>query len=159
MALFGDPFRRFLLSSTIYGAFPGSTALLDWLESPTAHIFKMNVPGYSKDDVKVHVQDGHTLVIRAEGGKEELPKQKEKDIVWHLAERKNMGKGDFSREIELPEYVKVEQIKAQVDNGVLTVVVPKDRATKPSKSNSNIPIAAFGKKQQQQQLIVLPTND
>ncbi|KAL0396432.1 UNVERIFIED_CONTAM: heat shock protein, peroxisomal [Sesamum calycinum] len=128
MALFGDPFRRFFLSPTIYRTSPGSTALLDWLESPTAHIFKINVPG-----------EGNILVIRAEGGKEEQQQGKEKDIVWHVAERKTLGKGDFSREIELPEDVKVDQIKAQVENGVLTVVVPKDTTPKPSRvRNINI---------------------
>ncbi|KAH6799397.1 HSP20-like chaperones superfamily protein [Perilla frutescens var. frutescens] len=132
MALFGDPFRRFLLSPTIYRSSPGSTALLDWFESPTAHIFKLNVPGY-KEDIKVDVEDGNILVIRAEGGKEEFSQGKEQDIVWHVAERKTFGKGDFSREIELPEDVKVDQIKAHVDNGVLTLVVPKDATPKPSK--------------------------
>ncbi|KAH6837518.1 HSP20-like chaperones superfamily protein [Perilla frutescens var. hirtella] len=133
MALFGDPFRRFLLSPTIYRSSPGSTALLDWFESPTAHIFKLNVPGYKKEDIKVHVEDGNILVIRAEGGKEEFCEGKEKDIVWHVAERKTFGKGDFSREIELPRDVKVDQIKAHVDNGVLTLVVPKDATPKLSK--------------------------
>ncbi|KAL0463339.1 UNVERIFIED_CONTAM: heat shock protein, peroxisomal [Sesamum latifolium] len=140
MALFADPFRRFFLSPTIYRTSPGSTALLDWLESPTAHIFKINVPGYSKEDIKVQVEEGNILVIRAEGGKEEQQQQgKEKDVVWHVAERKTLGKGDFAREIELPEDVKVEQIKAQVENGVLTVVVPKDTTPKPSRvRNINI---------------------
>ncbi|KAG8373493.1 hypothetical protein BUALT_Bualt11G0029900 [Buddleja alternifolia] len=134
MALFGDPFRRFFLSPTIYRTSPGSTALLDWLETPNAHIFKINVPGYSREDIKVQVEDGNILVIRCEGGKDEVSKEKEKDIVWHAAERKTLGRSDFSREIELPEDVKVEQIKAQIDNGVLTVVVPKDTTTpKPSK--------------------------
>ncbi|KAH6796925.1 HSP20-like chaperones superfamily protein [Perilla frutescens var. hirtella] len=133
MALFGDPFRRFLLSPTIYRSSPGSTALLDWFESPTAHIFKLNVPGYKKEDLKVHVEDGNILVIRAEGGEEEFCEGKEKDIVWHVAERKTFGKGDFSREIELPQDVKVDQIKAHLDNGVLTLVVPKDATPKLSK--------------------------
>ncbi|GER47079.1 17.9 kDa class I heat shock protein [Striga asiatica] len=129
MALFGDPWRRFLLGPAVHRS---STALLDWLESPAAHIFKINVPGYSKEDIKVQVEDGNILVIRAEGGKEEFPK--EKDVIWHVAERKTLGgKSDFSREIELPEDVKVDQIKAHVDNGVLTVVVPKDTTPKPSK--------------------------
>ncbi|KAH6808075.1 HSP20-like chaperones superfamily protein [Perilla frutescens var. frutescens] len=133
MALFGDPFRRFLLSPTIYRSSPGSTALLDWFESPTAHIFKLNVPGYKKEDLKVHVEDGNILVIRAEGGKEEFCEGKERDIVWHVAERKTFGKGDFSREIELPQDVKVDQIKVHLDNGVLTLVVPKDATPKLSK--------------------------
>lgn len=51
-------------------------------------------------------------------------------MVWHVAER---GTFDFSREIQLPQNVKPDHIKAQVDNGVLTVVVPKDTTPKPSK--------------------------
>ncbi|KAJ8565011.1 hypothetical protein K7X08_001471 [Anisodus acutangulus] len=138
MALFGDPFRRFILSPTIYRTSSGSPSLLDWIESPNAHIFKINVPGYSKEDIKVQVEDGNVLVVKAEGGgkKDEIHG---KEIVWHVAERGG-GKGDdFSREIDLPEDVKVDQIKAQVENGVLTIVVPKDATPKTSKvRNINI---------------------
>ncbi|XAR73556.1 hypothetical protein NMG60_11007557 [Bertholletia excelsa] len=137
MALFGDPFRRLLWSPPIYRNLPGSTALMDWLESPNAHMFKINVPGYNKEDIKVHVEEGNVLVIRAEGAKGESP---EKDTVWHVAER-GPGNGDFSREIELPENVKVDQIKAHVENGVLTVVVPKNSTPKPSKVR-NVPITS-----------------
>ncbi|OIT33265.1 PREDICTED: 15.7 kDa heat shock protein, peroxisomal [Nicotiana attenuata] len=139
MALFSDPFRRFLLSPTIFRTSSGSAALLDWVESPNAHIFKINVPGYSKEDIKVQVEDGNVLVVKAVGGgKKDEFHGKEKEIVWHVAERGG-GKGDFSREIELPENVKVDQIKAQVENGVLTIVVPKDATPKPSKvRNINI---------------------
>lgn len=76
----------------------------------------------------MQIEDGNILLIRGEGRKEEFHP---KDTVWHVAER-GTGKGDFSREIELPEDVKVDQIKAQVENGVLTVVVPKDATPKPS---------------------------
>ncbi|KAD3640542.1 hypothetical protein E3N88_29765 [Mikania micrantha] len=87
--------------------------------------------GYSKEDVKVQVEEGNVLVIRAESGKD-TSKEKEKDTVWHVAERGGQLNG-FSREIELPDDVKVDQIKAQVENGVLTVVLPKDLSPKPSK--------------------------
>ncbi|KAM7515867.1 hypothetical protein LguiA_005450 [Lonicera macranthoides] len=129
MALFGDPFRNLFWSPRIYRPIPGSTALMDWLESPHAHIFKINVPGYSKEEIKVQVEEGNVLVIRGEGRKEE---SRGKDSVWHVAER-GAGKDDFSREIELPENVKLDQIKAEVENGVLTVIVPKDATPKPSK--------------------------
>ncbi|KAF3953244.1 hypothetical protein CMV_021294 [Castanea mollissima] len=129
-AFFGYPFRRFFLSPPIFREWSGSTALMDWLESPNAHVFKINVPGYSKDNIKVQVEDGNVLHIKGEGGKEE--QLNAKDTVWHVAER-GTGKGEFSREIELPENVKVDQIKAQVENGVLTVTVPKDTTQKSSK--------------------------
>lgn len=72
-------------------------------------------------------------MIKAESKEENLGK--EKDTVWHVAERGGIGRGggDFSREIQLPEDVKVDQIKASVENGVLTIVVPKDTNPKPSK--------------------------
>lgn len=40
--IFWYPFRRFREWSG------GSTALIDWMESPNAHIFKVNVPGKNK---------------------------------------------------------------------------------------------------------------
>ncbi|KAL5570935.1 hypothetical protein UlMin_020532 [Ulmus minor] len=132
---FGHPFRRLFFSPPIFRDWSGSTAQMDWLESPTAHIFKLNVPGFNKEEIKVQVEDGNVLHIRGEGGKEE---SNPKDMVWHVAER-GIEKREFSREIELPENVKVDQIKAQVENGVLTIVVPKDTTPKASKvRNINI---------------------
>ncbi|KAM0010586.1 putative small heat shock protein HSP20 [Helianthus debilis subsp. tardiflorus] len=130
MALLGDPlFRRFFINPPIYRT-GSTTALMDWFETPQAHFIKINVPGYSKEDVKVQVEEGNVLVVKAEAGKES--KEKEKETVWHVAERGG-GLNGFTREIELPEDVKVDQIKAQVDNGVLTVVLPKDLSPKLSK--------------------------
>ncbi|KAJ4706893.1 Class I heat shock protein [Melia azedarach] len=128
-SIFGYPFRRFFLSPPVFREWSGSTALMDWLESPNAHIFKINVPGFSKENIKVQVEEGNVLHITGEGGKEDGIA---KDSVWHVAER-GTGKGDFSREIELPENVKLDQIKAHVENGVLTVIVPKD--ANPKKNN------------------------
>lgn len=76
------------------------------------------------------VEEGNILVVKAEAGKDKS-KDKEKDTVWHVAERGING--GFLREIELPEGVKIDQIKAQVENGLLTVVLPKDLTPKPSK--------------------------
>ncbi|GMI66398.1 hypothetical protein like AT5G37670 [Hibiscus trionum] len=133
--IFGHPFRRLFWSPPLYRDWSGSTALMDWLETPTAHIFKINVPGYSKEDIKVGIRDGNIMQIKGEGIKED---SHGKDGVWHVAER-GTGRAEFSREIELPENVKVEQIKAQVEHGVLTIVVPKDSTPKPSKvRNINI---------------------
>ncbi|KAM1715240.1 hypothetical protein ACFX12_025748 [Malus domestica] len=63
--------------------------------------------------------------MKGEGGKEREEAHAAKDTVSNVAER-GTGKGDFSREIALPENVKLDQIKDQVENGVLTIVVPKD---------------------------------
>ncbi|CAM8990096.1 unnamed protein product [Rhodiola kirilowii] len=125
-SLLFDPFRRLF-----YSHYTGSPGLLDWYETPNSHIFKINVPGVSKEEIKVEVKDGNVLEIRAEAAKEEVERGKQgegDDVVWHVEERG--GSGRFAREIELPENVKVEQIKASVENGLLTIVAPKDQSKK-----------------------------
>uniref|UniRef100_A0ACD5ZLS2 Uncharacterized protein n=1 Tax=Avena sativa TaxID=4498 RepID=A0ACD5ZLS2_AVESA len=114
---FGSPFRR-LVYARPYGS---ATAAMDWVETPTSHILRINVPGLGKDDVKVQVEDGNVLSVR--GAAKEKGKEENEEAVWHVAER---GKPEFAREVALPEHVKVEQIKASVENGVLTVLVPKE---------------------------------
>ncbi|XP_038906916.1 15.7 kDa heat shock protein, peroxisomal [Benincasa hispida] len=127
--LFEHPLRRFLWSPAVFRQPSGAVALLDWLETSNAHIFKVDVPGFSKDELKVEVEEGNVMHITGISGKEEGVG---KEAIWHLGERQT-GKRSFSREIELPENVKLDQIKAQLENGLLTIVVPKDTAPRPSK--------------------------
>ena len=39
--------------------------------------------------------------------------------------------GRFSRRFRLPENVKVEEVKAEMENGVLTITVPKEEVRRP----------------------------
>ncbi|PIA56635.1 hypothetical protein AQUCO_00700770v1 [Aquilegia coerulea] len=130
-----DPFRRLLWSTPISRAWSGSTALMDWLETPTSHIYKINVPGYGKDDIKIEVEDGNVLRIRGKGAKEES--KEAKDVIFHVAER-GSTKDEFTREIGLPDNIKIEQMKAHVDNGVLTIIAPKDTSQKSKVRNINV---------------------
>ncbi|KQK18711.1 16.0 kDa heat shock protein, peroxisomal [Brachypodium distachyon] len=124
---FGSPFRRLLYARPSAAGWPSSTtAAMDWVETPTSHVLRINVPGLGKDDVKIQVEDGNVLSVRgvAPAAAKET-KEENEEAVWHVAER---GKPEFAREVVLPEHVRVEQIRASVDNGVLTVVVPKEPA-------------------------------
>jgi HSP20 family protein len=64
------------------------------------------------------------LQISGERNKE----QEEKSDTWHRVERSS---GKFMRRFRLPDNAKTEQIKASMENGVLTVTVPKEEAKKP----------------------------
>uniref|UniRef100_A0ACD5XIY7 Uncharacterized protein n=1 Tax=Avena sativa TaxID=4498 RepID=A0ACD5XIY7_AVESA len=112
-------FRR--TSSSETAAFAG--ARIDWKETPEAHVFKADVPGLKKEEVKVEVEDGNILQISGERNKE----QEEKTDTWHRVERSS---GRFLRRFRLPENARAEQIKASMENGVLTVTVPKEEAKK-----------------------------
>nr|AFY06919.1 cytosolic class I small heat shock protein HSP18.0Ie [Phlegmariurus fordii] len=99
---------------------------IDWLETPEAHIFKADLPGLKKEEIKVQVEDGRSLQISGERKKEEV----EKTDKWHRVER---SQGSFLRRFRLPENANVEEVKAKVEDGVLTVTVPKrDQKTKTS---------------------------
>ncbi|KAI4993845.1 17.9 kDa class I heat shock protein-like [Hordeum vulgare subsp. vulgare] len=118
----GSLFPSFPRTSSDTAAFAG--ARIDWKETPEAHVFKADVPGLKKEEVKVEVEDGNILQISGERNKE----QEEKTDTWHRVERSS---GKFLRRFRLPEDAKADQIKAAMENGVLTVTVPKEEAKKP----------------------------
>ncbi|XP_047084081.1 17.9 kDa class I heat shock protein-like [Lolium rigidum] len=135
-----DPFDGFPFGSsssssgggTLFPSFPRTSsetatfagARIDWKETPEAHVFKADVPGLQKEEVKVEVEDGNVLQISGERNKE----QEEKSDTWHRVERSS---GRFLRRFRLPDNAKPEQIMASMENGVLTVTVPKEEAKKP----------------------------
>ncbi|KAF7042027.1 hypothetical protein CFC21_051730 [Triticum aestivum] len=126
---FFDPFDGFPFGSGSNSSGSSDTAAfagarIDWKETPEAHVFKADVPGLKKEEVKVEVEDGNILQISGERNKE----QEEKTDTWHRVERSS---GKFLRRFRLPENAKAEQVKASMENGVLTVTVPKEEAKKP----------------------------
>ncbi|XP_044504994.1 18.2 kDa class I heat shock protein-like [Mangifera indica] len=121
-----DPFKDFSSLST---RFPQETSAfvntqIDWRETPEAHVFKADLPGLQKEEVKVEVEDSSVLQISGERNVE----KEDKNDTWHRVERSS---GKFSRRFKLPEKVKLDQIKASMENGVLTVTVPKVEVKKP----------------------------
>jgi HSP20 family protein len=101
-----------------------ASARIDWKETPEAHVFKADLPGVKKEEVKVEVEDGNVLVISGQRSKE----KEDKNDRWHRVGRSS---GQFMRRFRLPENAKVDQVKAGLENGVLTVTVPKAEEKKP----------------------------
>ncbi|KAH0449205.1 hypothetical protein IEQ34_023005 [Dendrobium chrysotoxum] len=99
-------------------------ARFDWKETPEAHVFKADLPGLKKEEVKVEVEEeGRVLRISGERKRE----KEEKSDTWHRIERSS---GNFLRHFRLPENAKVDGVKAAMENGVLTVTVPKEEVKK-----------------------------
>ncbi|KZV34975.1 17.8 kDa class I heat shock protein-like [Dorcoceras hygrometricum] len=117
----GFPFYRSAGNRDVSGF---ASARIDWKETPEAHVFKADLPGLNKEEVKVEVEDGRVLKISGERSSE----KEDRDEKWHRVERTS---GKFLRRLRLPENAKTGDIKAAMENGVLTVTVPKGEVNQP----------------------------
>ncbi|KAA8540212.1 hypothetical protein F0562_024225 [Nyssa sinensis] len=99
-----------------------SSIPVDILDTPKEYIFYMDVPGLSKSDIQVTVEDEKTLVIRS-NGKRKREDGEEEGCKYIRLERRAPQK--LMRKFRLPENCNVSTITAKCENGVLTVVVEK----------------------------------
>jgi HSP20 family protein len=81
------------------------------------------VPGMKREDINIDIKD-RTLTIR---GEKKLEEEK-KDKNYHVCER---CYGEFTRTFTLPDNVNVDKIEAKYDQGILTLILPKNEEAKP----------------------------
>ena len=86
-------------------------------ESNDSFMISADLPGIEKSDIEVKVEE-NTLTLSAN---RHIDKS-DKNEKFHYNERRF---GTFSRSFKLPKTVKEEKITAKLDNGVLTIVIPK----------------------------------
>ncbi|KAG4966784.1 hypothetical protein JHK87_032435 [Glycine soja] len=100
----------FLSGSRGIGAGSGVRRGWDARETEDALHLRVDMPGLGKEDVKISVEQ-NTLIIKGEGAKE--------------GDEEESARRYTSR-IDLPDKLyKIDQIRAEMKNGVLKVVVPK----------------------------------
>src|ERR1700756_478503 len=103
--------------------------LTDWLppvditEDSKEYTIKAELPGLTKENVKVTVQNG---VLEITGERKE--EKEEKDKKHHRIEGSD---GSFRRSFTLPEDSASEKASADFKDGVLKVHLPKDQTVKP----------------------------
>ena len=90
---------------------------VDINESNDAFMISADLPGIEKSDIEVKVEENNLILIaeRYIGNSDDNEK-------FHYNERRF---GTFSRSFKLPKTVKEEKITAKLDNGVLSIVIPK----------------------------------
>ncbi|NIN01098.1 MAG: Hsp20 family protein [candidate division Zixibacteria bacterium] len=106
------------------------TPSVDVSEDKHNVVIKAEMPGMTKDDVRISVQD-NVLTLKGEKKQE----KEEKDKNYHRIER---SYGSFCRSFQLPTTVKTDKIKASYKDGVLSVTLPKTEEVKPKEIPINI---------------------
>ncbi len=93
-----------------------------WTDNDKQLVVEAHLPNFDQKDIDVHV-DGDYLVIRAE--KHESEEDKKKRYVVRESS------SSFYRRISLPEIADKDQVKAEMKQGVLKVLVPFKELPKP----------------------------
>ncbi|MDO4617306.1 MAG: Hsp20/alpha crystallin family protein [Lachnospiraceae bacterium] len=106
----------------------------DVKETETGYELDIDLPGYSKEDVKAELKEGY-LTISAK--KETDDGKKDEDGKYIRRERYF---GSCSRSYFVGKEVEQEDIKAKFENGILKISVPKKEAKPKIEENKYITI-------------------
>jgi len=103
---------------------------VDVNESEKEIIIEAELPGISKEDVKVEVKN-NTLTISGERKQE---KKTEKNNFYRI--ERHYGK--FERSFGLPETVQTDKVNAKFKDGILTLTLPKSEKAIPKEISVNV---------------------
>lgn len=106
------------------------------IESDKDYKVEVAAPGMTKEDFNIHVSENNELVISME--KKSETKEEDKDNKKYL--RREFSYSKFEQALVLPDDVVKEKISANVNNGVLTIDLPKHTAEEKAKVNRVIEI-------------------
>jgi len=120
-----DPFREMAPFPRFEEPGIAFNAAFDVKETKDAYVFKADLPGIKEKDLEV-TMTGNRLNV---SGKRDEEKE-EKSERYYTYER---NYGSFSRSFTLPEGSEVDKLRASLDQGVLTITVPKTPEVQPKK--------------------------
>lgn len=102
---------------------------VDIKEEENQYLLIADIPGVNPDNIDIEMEN-NVLSIKGERNSELKTSQQ----GFKRIERKH---GVFYRQFTMPEGVNAEGIKAKTENGVLTVIIPKQEVVKPRKITVN----------------------
>ena len=94
----------------------------DIKETDDQYVLAIDLPGFKKEDVKIHLKDGYLNVSASSQNEEE-----EKDGKYLRRERYT---GSMTRSFYVGKGLTEEDVKAKFGNGVLTLSLPKEAPKK-----------------------------
>ena len=126
---FMDGFAFPDVSKELYGKHAKNVMKTDVRELDNGYEIIVDLPGFKKDEIEVQLEDGYLTISAAKG----LDKDEEDKKGRVL--RQERYAGACSRSFYVGN-VKPEDVKAKYEDGVLSVIVPKEDVKKPASSTA-----------------------
>jgi HSP20 family protein len=115
--LFDDAFTRPLSMAGL------QSPVIDMYQTDAEVVVKATLPGLKADDVQISIT-GEMLNIKGEFKEKTETKEK----AYHLREQRY---GSFERTLGLPTVVFADKARAEFEDGILTISLPKAEEVKP----------------------------
>jgi HSP20 family protein len=110
---------------TDYAASPKTNII----ENADSYKVELSVPGVSKSDIKIEVENDVLTISKS------VKQDEDENMTFRLHEFRI---GAFERKFTLPDHVNTEDIKADYNNGILSITLLKKEEAKPVKRAINI---------------------
>jgi len=107
------------------------TPKIDLFEEAERFVLFVELPGVSKENISLNLNEEGKLTLNGEKVKAETTK----DSTQHRNER---SFGKFERMLIMPESANTESVSAKYDNGVLEITIAKKVPVKPKEVNISI---------------------
>jgi HSP20 family protein len=107
----------------------GWSPALDIYQNNDNLVARIELPGMSKEDIEISLQDG-MLTVSGE--------RKSEAGEGDKAERTERCVGKFRRSVSLPTMVDANKVTANYRDGILTVTLPKAEEAKPKQIQVNV---------------------
>ena len=104
-----------------------SAPAIDMYQTDDEIVVKAALPGIKPEDVQINIT-GEVLHIKGDMKYEDGQKEK----AWHMREQRW---GAFERSVALPTDVVADKARAEFENGVLIITLPKEEEVKPKTIN------------------------
>lgn len=106
------------LESLFGRAAPGWVPPVDLLERPDSYVLSVELPGLRREDVRIEGGNDTVVVSGQRPGPGCCPGR------YHQLER---GQGSFSRSFRFTHPICIDEITAELVDGVLTITLPKSQ--------------------------------
>lgn len=116
-----DAFERNFFGgrNPLYGKHSKNLMKTDVKETETGYELDIDLPGFKKDEISAHLEDGYLTVSAAKGVDKD-----EKDNEGRYIRRERYS-GSMTRSFYVGNAVNEEDIKAKYEDGILSLSIPK----------------------------------